>query len=73
MQGMKGNILEKLIEFFSNLQENEGAEKDQGELVPGHEGSEGIAKEMGEQPKGKLEMLSIQAKPKDAFDKMKGC
>lgn len=72
MNDMKGAILDKLLEFFSKL-ENESGEKDMGESMPGHEEGESMGKELGEQPKGKIEMLSIQAKPKEGLDKLKGC
>jgi hypothetical protein len=63
--GMNGKILQKLIELFSELQSKDGMAKPEQEME--------MEIEPGGEQKGKVEMLSIEAKPKGDFDKMKGC
>lgn len=61
-QGMRNNVLKKIIEFIQSLPEAE--ESEGGEMG-----------EMMEKPEGKLEIMAVQAKPKgeDDDDMMKGC
>jgi hypothetical protein len=67
MNGMNENILDKLIEFFTKL----GEAKQEGEPLDKELADTGDTE--GKDPKdGKLEMLSIEAKPKMDLDKLKG-
>jgi hypothetical protein len=68
MDGMKGKLLEKLIDFLQGL-EGQGEEKSEMGEMPMGDGDD----QMGEDPKGKLEMIAIEGKPEDKFNKMKGC
>lgn len=68
--GMRSNVLQKILEFIQSLPEAEGLEGEPKE----HELSETPQLEGAEdKPEGKLEIMALSAKPKDAFDKMKGC
>lgn len=69
--GMRNNILQKILEFIQTLPEAEGLEGE----PKAHELSESPELEGAEDKpqSGKLEIMAVSAKPKDALDKMKGC
>lgn len=76
--GLRGKVLDQLLEFLAKMPDA----KAEGE-APEHEMGEGQDMESSEdmggdaQPKGKIEMMAIEAKPKmdaaDMMKKMKGC
>ena len=68
--GIRNNVLKKILEFIQSLPEAEGLEGEPAE----HEVGETPTAEGGEHPKGSIEIMAMGVKPKmDDADKMKGC
>ena len=63
-EGMRNKLLQKLLDFIQQYPDEQ----------MGEEGDESIEMPENAKPKGKIEMMAIEAKPKgDLKDIMKGC
>ena len=55
--GMRDKLLQKLVDFFSGMGDDESGENDQNEGMLGHEEGESLGEESAEQPEAGLDIM----------------